>query len=59
MRRERLVDVEVIIKFEKEKAWLVISMFTGKEAWVPKFAGELDGKIITMPEWMAKEKELI
>ena len=53
-----LVDVEVILKHETESAWLVDD---GDEdpVWIPKSQAEFDGKILTLPEWLAMEKELI
>lgn len=62
MKRE-LIDIAVQVRHETPKAWLV---FDGRrEVWIPKSQAELEleGSIgaatITMPEWLAKEKELI
>lgn len=55
----RLADIEVVVKHQTEKAWLVYSTITGKEAWVPKSVGELDGNTLTLPEILAEDKELI
>lgn len=60
MGRKELVDVEVDgVKYETEKAWLLVVDKT--EMWVPKSLCEKsdDGLTFTMPEWLAKEKGLI
>ena len=55
-----LVDIACFIRTETPRAWLIND---GKrEVWVPKSQAEVDedhGTIITMPEWLAKEKGLI
>lgn len=58
-RDERLADIEVTVKHQTEKAWLVYSHLTGKEAWVPKSVGELADGVLTLPESYAQDKELI
>lgn len=59
------VTIDVELKDETEKAWLVVSVDTEKEAWVPKSMCkltlglvEIDG-VLTLPEWMAEEKGLV
>lgn len=58
----KLVDLEVELRHETDKAWLI---YDGKiEQWIPKSQAELDLKsdvrgTLTLPEWLAKEKELI
>lgn len=55
-----LVDCAVQLHAETEKAWLVSD--TGERAdavWVPKSQAELEDGVLTLPEWLAKEKELI
>lgn len=62
MRRlqDKLVDLTVDRWLaETPKAWLVI--INGVRAWIPKQNAEFyesDG-IVSMPEWMAIEKELV
>lgn len=55
-----LVDTAVEVKHETPKAFLV---FDGtREVWLPKSMVEIVGTksaIATMPEWLAKDKELI
>lgn len=58
-RRNELVDISGEIQFETEKAY---RFFDGdKTVWLPKSQCEWDpsDKTMTMPEWLAKEKELI
>lgn len=61
-----IVDVEITIKIERPLSWLVESHLTGNEGWIPKSAGELSDYdeskqtgTMTMPRWMAEEKELV
>ena len=62
-----IVDVDVQMKIgDREKAYLVVSLTTGKEAWVPKSLAEfeLHARIsgigtLTLPRWLAEDKELI
>lgn len=56
-----LVDIECQLKRETLHAWLI---FDGSRAvWIPKSKAKLaedkSGYIITMPEWLAADKELI
>jgi hypothetical protein len=61
-----IVDVEVELLRETEKAWLIRS-FAGKrsrEMWIPKSQGEITGPIkgvwvVTLPTWFAENKELV
>lgn len=64
--RSNLVDVAVIVKHETPKAYLVTD--DGKrEMWIPKSQCELVSStnrkgregLLTLPEWLAKEKGLI
>lgn len=58
MPKSELVDIAAQIQFETPKAW---RLFDGiKTEWVPKSQVEQnpDGTF-TMPEWLAKDKELI
>jgi len=54
-----LVDIAAVIKAETKNAWLIYD--GAKTAWVPKSQVEYDKThgIFTMPEWLAKDKELI
>lgn len=59
----KLVDIEVEVIDEREKAWRV---HDGKKAvWVPKSEVEIEITrgdrygVLTLPEWLAMEKELI
>lgn len=62
MARNDLIDVEVFLKHETDAAWLVEDS-SGTSTWVPKSQGEIsigaDGRgVLTIPEWLADEKEL-
>jgi hypothetical protein len=56
--KQRLVDLELEVKHETEKAWLVTD--GEREVWLPKSLVENneDGTF-TMPEYLAQDKELI
>lgn len=59
---ERLTDVVCILKHETKAAWLVNN--GDKDVWLPKSQCEIElGKnmscVVTLPEWLAQEKELI
>lgn len=56
-----LIDIACIIRHETQRAWL-IDVGNEKPVWVPKSQVEVyedKGTIITMPEWLAKEKGLV
>jgi len=53
-----LIDIEVVLKHETELAWLVDDG-DEKPVWIPKSQAEFDGETLTLPEWLALEKELI
>lgn len=62
MSKRELVDIPCILKHQTDKAYLVdVGELTS--VWLPKSQCEYhkEGKneIITMPEWLAIEKELI
>lgn len=59
MRSEKLVDLEIDrIKHRTEKAILITK--DGKDVWLPKSQIEInDDDTITLPEWLAIEKELV
>jgi hypothetical protein len=59
MPRKELADISGEIQGETEKAY---RFFDGtRTVWLPKSQCEWDpqDKTMTMPEWLAKEKELI
>ena len=59
MPKKELADISGEIQGETEKAY---RFFDGKKTvWLPKSQCEWDkdAKIMVMPEWLAKEKELI
>lgn len=58
-RTNRLCDVAGEIRAETERAF---RFYDGKiHVWLPKSQCEWDeqSRVMTMPEWLAKEKELI
>lgn len=65
IKNHDIVTIDVTLRHETEKAWLVESHITGKKAWVAKSVGELDIGVdnepftLQLPEWIAEEKELI
>ncbi len=58
--QDKVIDVEVLIIKQTEKAVLVKSADTLKQQWLPLSQVEVhnDGTI-TLPEWLAIEKELV
>lgn len=60
MAKSDLIDVAVHLHVETEKAWLVSDTGDKTDAvWVPKSQAELDGTILTLPEWLAIEKRFV
>lgn len=57
--RDAVVDIEVEVLFETDKAWRVRDKDTLNEVWIPKSQGEIEDGLLTIPEWLAIEKELI
>lgn len=60
MTKSNLVDIDVDMVHETEKAFLVT--IDGKtKVWIAKSQCELDTetKVLTCPEWLAKDKGLI
>jgi len=60
-KSSQLVDISGQVVHETVKAWF---FFDGlRTVWIPKSQGEVyhEGKVttLTIPEWLAKEKELI
>ena len=56
-REEDVVELELDYVTESHKAYLVSD--GDKEVWLPKSYCKRDGKVFTIPEWMAVEKELV
>lgn len=68
MTNRRMVGVEVKIKHETEKAYLVTNEVATTPVWLPKLINgeeyEVDETrggwaIITVPEWFATEKGIV
>lgn len=58
--RSDLVDIEVNKVRETEKAWGIEHPDDQmKLVWIPKSQAQLDGKTLTAPEWLLREKGLI
>lgn len=65
--KSSLVDISCFLRAETGRAWLIGD--GTREVWIPKSQGELyaDDRpsrglmchTLTIPEWLAKEKELI
>lgn len=65
MSKDKLVDIEVEIRAESQKG---VQVFDGQDTvWLPKSqieierprAGHNAPTIVTMPEWLARDKGLI
>ena len=56
-RKSDLVEIDAEVRGETAKAWRISD--GDREVWLPKSQVERDGSTFTMPEWLAKEKELI
>lgn len=53
-----LIDITAEMKIDGQRAWLINK--GDSEVWVAKSLVEWDGETtFTMPEWLAKEKDLI
>lgn len=57
MADPKLVDIAVEVRAETDRAWRIHDGF--RTEWVPKSQCELEGNVLTMPEWLAKEKGFI
>lgn len=58
--RSDLIDCAVQLHHETPKAWLVSDDGDKARAvWIPKSQAEFADGVVTMPEWLAKEKGLI
>lgn len=58
MSRDRLVDIEAKLMGESARAYKIND--GRREVWVPKSeAQDNEDGTFTMPEWLAREKELI
>lgn len=53
-----IVDIEVFLVRETDAAWL-LDDGDEKPVWIAKSQAEFDGEILSLPEWLAMEKELI
>jgi hypothetical protein len=59
-RRSDLIDCAVQVHHETAKAWLVSDDGVREGAiWIPKSQAELADGVLTLPEWLAKDKGLI
>lgn len=63
MARE-LVDIEVLIAHETERAVMIKEAEDSEPIWLPKSQVEIHGDVgdtgtITLPEWLAEERGLI
>lgn len=63
-QKSDLVDLTLMIKHQTDKAILVYNDLKDADIWLPKSQVEveaIDGRhsVVTMPEWLAKDKELI
>ena len=58
-RDAKIIDLALELRHETLKAYLVHDGV--RDVWLPKSLVEFDpdGTIFTMPEWLAKDKELI
>lgn len=59
--RSKVVDLDLTVKHATDKAILVTNL-KGKDVWLAKSQidmGVMDDDPITVPEWLAIEKELI
>lgn len=58
--RSDLVDIEVIVRRETDRAWGVEDPDKeGNLIWLPKSQCEIDDGTLTCPEWLARDKGLI
>lgn len=60
----KLFDITVLVHHETDRAWLV-SDDGDKKVWIPKSLAECEKNgdsgtwVLTAPEWILKDKELI
>lgn len=59
--KSNIVDVDVIVVHQTEKAVLVKTDEGGEGVWLPLSQVELDeaAGVVTLPEWLALERGLI
>lgn len=58
--RSNLIDCAVHLHHETERAMLVSDTGDKRDAvWIPKSQAELADGVLTIPEWLAIEKDLI
>ena len=64
MTKSDLVDIACTLRHETERAWF-LDVGYAQPVWIPKSQAEYESDptggcgIITLPEWLAKEKGLI
>jgi hypothetical protein len=59
-QKANLIDVAVHLHRETANAWLVSDDGdVARAVWVPKSQAELADGVLTLPEWLAKEKKFI
>lgn len=64
--RSNLVDIDVVLRRETDKAWGIVDPQGGADlVWIPKAWGELEGGdppscrgVLTMEDWRATLKKL-
>lgn len=52
-----LVDITCTLRHQTDKAYLVDD--GDKQVWVPKSQCEYDDGVLTLPEWLARDKGFI
>ncbi len=65
--KSHLVDIDVALKHETEKAWLVYNDNPNDAVWIPKSQGEMEQVeiedknlwVLTIPDWLAYEEGLM
>lgn len=59
--RSDLVDVQLVVNHETDKAWRVSPWGgPGEPCWLPKSQAQHNGeRSFTMPRWLAEEKGLV
>lgn len=52
-----LIDMAAKLQAETDKSWMLET--ENGTAWIPKSQAEFDGETLTLPEWLAIQKELV
>lgn len=55
--RSDIIEIEVLVRHETEKAWLVDH--DDGQCWLPKSRVEIEGSTLFIPYALAQEKEMI